>query len=120
MIDLFLAVLFSTLLFVVFKLYAKFNMNTLQAIVWNYLFAFTVGILITEESISIPELPFKTWFYASLVLGSFFIAVFFTMGKTSQLNGVSTASVASKMSMIVPILFGIFFLKEQLHHLSRK
>ncbi len=108
------AILSSTLIFIVFKLYPKFRINTLQAIIFNYLFAFLVGILINGESFAIGELPSKPWFFASLILGLLFICVFFTMGKTTQFNGVSVASVASKMSMVLPILFGIFFLREQL------
>ena len=41
-----------------------------------------------------------------------FILVFNILGKTSQENGVSVASVSSKMSMIIPILFGIYVFKE--------
>lgn len=112
------AVLSSTLIFIVFKLYPKFKINTLQAIIFNYLFAFLVGIFINKQTILITEIPEKPWFYASLILGILFICVFFTMGKTTQINGVSVASVASKMSMVLPILFGIFFLKEQLESIQ--
>ena len=38
--------------------------------------------------------------------------MFFVIGKSSQKNGVSVASVASKMSLIIPILFGILYFKE--------
>jgi drug/metabolite transporter (DMT)-like permease len=41
-----------------------------------------------------------------------FISIFNVMALTAQKNGLSVASVASKMSVIIPILFGIYMFKE--------
>lgn len=112
MIHLFLAILFSVILFIVFKSFPKYNINTLQAIVCNYIVAFVVGLLISNTPISTKETFEKPWLPYCIYLGILFIAIFFTMGKTAQKNGVSVASVASKMSLIIPVLFGIFFFKE--------
>ena len=49
MINLLLAILFSSLLYIVFKFYSKFNINTFQAIVFNYVVAFLVGIVLLNE-----------------------------------------------------------------------
>ena len=46
------------------------------------------------------------------VLGALFISVFFVMANTAQQNGVSVASVAGKMSVVIPILFGVFLYNE--------
>jgi len=112
MINLILAILFSSLLYIVFKLYTKFKINTFQAIVFNYCTAFLVGFFLSAEKINFSTLWDKPWIISSVILGGLFILVFNFMGKTSQENGVSVASVSSKMSMIIPILFGIFFFKE--------
>ena len=112
MINLLLAIVFSSLLYIIFKLYSKYEVNTFQAIVFNYIFAFLVGISVSDENLEIQDLPNKPWLIGSIILGALFILVFNILGKTSQENGVSVASVSSKMSMIIPILFGIFFFKE--------
>ncbi|CAM3759961.1 DMT family transporter [Flavobacterium gelidilacus] len=114
MINLVLAILFSSLLYIVFKFYSKFNINTFQAIVFNYVAAFLVGIVLSEEPLDFQSILSKSWLFGSFILGGLFILVFNILGKTSQENGVSVASVSSKMSMIIPILFGIFFFKESI------
>ncbi|MCO6162733.1 EamA family transporter [Flavobacterium sp. NRK F7] len=118
MISLFWAIFFSVLLFIVFKYFSKYNINTFQAIVCNYIVAFLVGIYTTEQPFSITTTLQKPWLVYCIYLGSLFIAIFFTMGKTSQLNGVSVASVASKMSLIIPVLFGLLFFKESIGFLK--
>ena len=112
MINLILAIFFSSVLYIVFKFFKRFKINTFQAIVFNYLTAFTVGILVSEETLDFNSILDKSWIIGSFLLGGLFILVFNILGKTSQENGVSVASVSSKMSMIIPILFGIFFFKE--------
>jgi drug/metabolite transporter (DMT)-like permease len=48
-------------------------------------------------------------------LGFLFITVFYITAKTSQQIGVSVASVASKMSLIIPVLCGVFLYNEELN-----
>jgi drug/metabolite transporter (DMT)-like permease len=43
-----------------------------------------------------------------------FILIFNLIAKTSQVLGVSVASVATKMSLTIPVLFGVFLYKEDL------
>jgi drug/metabolite transporter (DMT)-like permease len=114
MINLLLAIVFSSLLYIIFKFFSVFKVNTFQAIVFNYIIAFFVGISISNENIAFQTLLKKPWLIGSVLLGALFILVFNVLGKTSQENGVSVASVSSKMSMIIPILFGIFFFKESI------
>jgi len=109
-----LAILFSSILFFVFKSFSKFNINTLQAIIFNYIVAFTVGIIVNKTNFSVSETLYKPWLLYCICLGILFITIFLFMGKTSQKNGVSVASVASKMSLIIPVLFGIYFFKEEI------
>lgn len=118
MLHLLLAILFSVILFIVFKSFPKYNINTLQAIVFNYIVAFLVGLLVSNTQVSITDTLKKPWLIFCIYLGIFFIAIFFTMGKTAQKNGVSVTSVASKMSLIIPVLFGILFFKEDIDFLK--
>lgn len=113
MYNILLAILFSSLLYIVFKGFNRYNINTFYAILINYLVAFILGIVLTKSKIAITEIPFKPWFLFTLVLGFLFITVFYVIAKTTQLNGLTVASVASKMSMIIPITYGILIFHEK-------
>ncbi|MFL1896473.1 EamA/RhaT family transporter [Aquimarina sp. 2-A2] len=112
MIYLLLSIIASTLIFIVFKLFSKYNINTMQAIVFNYIFACTSGLLAYGEPISLSGLPQQEWFIGAVVLGLIFILVFNCMAITTQKNGLSVAAVASKMSVAIPIIFGIIVYHE--------
>jgi drug/metabolite transporter (DMT)-like permease len=107
------AIFFSGLLYIVFKSFNKFSINTFQAILINYSVAFILGLCINESNFQLVEIFKKPWFLFSLVLGFLFIVVFYIIAKTTQINGLTVASVASKMSMIIPIMYGIMVFKEK-------
>ncbi|WP_274476485.1 EamA family transporter [Mangrovimonas aestuarii] len=106
------SIIVSTGLFVIFKLFGKFNINSLHAIVVNYFIAGISGLLHYNKTITASTLVSKPWFYGTIILGILFIAVFYLMATTTQKNGLSTASVASKMSVVIPIGIGIFAFNE--------
>ena len=112
MIYLALSIASSSLLFVLFKLFDRYKVNTLQAIVVNYVVAFFCGLLYHHSNVSIADFTNNSWFLGACLLGVLFITIFNVMAITSQRNGLSVASVAGKMSVIVPVIFGIFMYNE--------
>ncbi len=112
MIYIALSIFVASLLFVVFKLFDVFKIDTLQAIVVNYVFAFLVAVFVSDIHISLQEIPSQPWFLGGVFLGFLFITVFQVMAITAQKNGLSVASIAGKMSVVIPIIFGIFWYKE--------
>lgn len=112
MIYLLLSITASTLIFIVFKLLAKFNINRLHTIVINYFIACLIGIWSYDEPLNIGQVFQSEWLYGAIVLAFLFIAIFNVMALTAQRNGLSVASVASKMSVIIPIIFGIYVYNE--------
>lgn len=114
MVFLVLSVLFSSLIFVIFKLFSRFKVNTLYAIITNYVVACAVGLLFYKGEVVLAEVHQKLWFWGTLVLGSLFILVFNLMAATAQRVGVSVASVATKMSLVIPVLFGVLVYNEAL------
>lgn len=115
MIYLLLSILFNAVLFVIIKLFAKFNIDALQALVVNYFVAFLVGLLFLEVDMVPQEIINENWFKGSILLGFVFISTFYATTLTSQRNGLSVASVASKMSVIIPITLGVFLYNETLN-----
>ena len=114
MIYLLLSVFFSTSLFVIFKYFDIYKIDTLKAIVINYIVAFILGFVLAEESITFANIPDQPWFFGALVLGLLFVSIFFVMALTAQRNGVSVVSVAGKMSVVIPIIFGVILYNESL------
>ncbi|WP_088324875.1 DMT family transporter [Polaribacter tangerinus] len=118
MIFLLLSILFSTGLFVIFKYFGIYKIDVLKAIFVNYIVAFSMGFLLAERKIPISEIYLQPWFSGALVLGLLFISVFFVMAITAQKNGVSVTSIAGKMSVVVPVFFGILLYNESVTFLK--
>lgn len=118
MIYLLLSILFSTGLFVIFKYFGIYKIDVLKAIIVNYIVAFSMGFLFSEKNISILEIHQQSWFFSALILGSLFVSIFFVMAMSAQKNGVSVTSVAGKMSVVIPIFFGIFLYNESVTYLK--
>ncbi len=112
MLDLVFSVLFTGLIFVIFKLFGVYKVQTFYAIITNYVVACIVGLLLNDGNVKLTEIPNKQWFLGTLALGLLFIIVFNLMAATAQKVGVSVASVATKMSFVIPVIFGVFLYKE--------
>lgn len=115
MIYIVLSIVCSTLIFIVFKFLNTFKIDTSKAIVINYISACTFGILTSSKSLDVHQIIIQKWFYGAIVLGILFIAIFNVMAITAQKNGLSVASVATKMSVVIPVIFGVLVYKEKLH-----
>jgi drug/metabolite transporter (DMT)-like permease len=114
LIYLLLSILSSTAIFVLFKSFDKYSVNTLDAIVFNYITASLCGFIFSHKQLSFNAILSSSWFAPAVALGALFIIMFYLMALTAQRNGLSVASVASKMSVIIPILFGVIVFKESL------
>jgi drug/metabolite transporter (DMT)-like permease len=105
--DLIWSVGFSSLIFVVFKLYDIYGVDTFQAIVINYFTALVTGLIFYDGSLGLREIPDQPWIRGALLLGVLFIVIFNFMARTSQSLGVSVASIATKMSLVIPVIAGL-------------
>ena len=112
MIYLLLSILSSSVIFVIFKLFQKYEVNTLQAIIINYFFACLVGYFGYIKGTDLTLVPSKLWFPGTLILGALFISVFNLAAITTQKSGLSVVSVATKMSVAIPVFFGIILYNE--------
>ena len=114
MVYLLISICISSLLFVIFKLFDVLRINTFQAIVVNYFTAAILGFYMSNNLVSFYEIPSPPWFLGAFLLGIMFILVFNIMALTSQKNGLSVASVSSKMSVVIAIVFGVWYYNESL------
>jgi drug/metabolite transporter (DMT)-like permease len=106
------SILFSSYLTLSFKVLQRLNINTLQAIVFNYVACVCTGAFVngsfpvSKENITAP------WFVWALVMGVMFISIFNVIAFTTQKLGVAVASVANKLSMVIPFVFSIYLYNE--------
>ncbi len=112
MFYLLLTILVNVAIFMAFRSFSKYDIKTFPAIITNYGVCVITGVIYTGYSQVTQELDTSAnWFYLSIALGFIFIGTFYLMARTTQLRGVSVASVASKMSLAIPVIFSLFILK---------
>ncbi|MFB1023125.1 MAG: EamA family transporter [Vicingaceae bacterium] len=109
MIYLILSILCSAAIFIIFKSFEKFKVNTFTAIVVNYFIAGITGFAALGESPSFEKVTTAPWLVNSLILGVVFILLFNIMAVTAQKLGASVASIANKMALIIPVVFAVFY-----------
>jgi len=112
MIYLLLSIISSSLIFIIFKWIGKLQMNTLLIIVMNYFFAALTGIIITGSNF-FSDMLNATWLIYAVLLGSGFVTIFYTMAVTTHRSGAASAVVATKMSVVIPILMAFLFLSDE-------
>lgn len=107
MLYLVLTIVFSSFIYILFKKFDAYKVNTSLAIVINYLVCACMGAFFSA-SISPVEM-FKSMSMSGSLpfavgLGCLFILVFNFIAKTSQLLGVGTASISDRLSLIIPVI----------------
>ncbi len=114
MLYLILAVVQSTLIVVLFKLFIRFGINNLQAIVVNYFVASMLGFSLSTGFSGIAEITDQAWLIFAILSGFFLMFVFNIFALSSQKVGVAITAVTSKMSVVIPVVFGFLLYNEPL------
>jgi len=107
-------ILLNVVISVILKQFARFKINALQAIVANY------WVCVITGSLFIGRTPFTSvavsapWFPWALMMGAGFICVFNLIAYCTRVDGITTATVANKLSLIIPVLFSLFLYSEHI------
>jgi len=101
----------SILILVLFRYMAGTTAVTRHAIAFSYLVSVLTGLVVFESRWH--EFPLF-WLLPAAFEGLAFYVVFRLMGMTAQQNGVAVASVATKMSVVIPVMIGVLLLDESL------
>ena len=112
MIYLFLSILSSSVIFITFKITERFKTNLVKLITVNYLVAAILGFSFNRYPISILNAFSSKWFPYALLIGLSFILMFFLIGYSTRRSGVAVTTIAGKMSMVIPILYSMFYFSE--------
>ena len=101
----------SILILVLFRYMSGTSAVTRHAIAVSYLVSALTGLVAFESRWH--EFPFF-WIVPAALEGVAFYIVFRLMGMTAQQNGMAVASVATKMSVVIPVMIGVLLLGESL------
>lgn len=111
MLNIILCILMNLGILICFRLFKLFGIHTFQAIVINYVICVITGILFVGPSEVFNTInPADTWFWIGMALGLVFVSTFYLMAITTQKFSITVSSIASKMSLVIPVLFSLFIL----------
>ncbi|MFD1140247.1 EamA/RhaT family transporter [Larkinella insperata] len=108
MLFLSLSILLSVVLLLNFRIFPRYQVNTFQAIVFNYPVCFLTGFLLMPQSQPFSIDFSQTWTWLALGLGVGFIITFILSGLSTQRMGITATSLANNMSLVVPVCFSLF------------
>ena len=100
MIWLALSILSSVGIFVSFGLFGRWKVDNRWAVAVNYSFCAVAGLLIAADGL--PRLD-ELWWIPALILGSAFPYLFVKMASLTQGGGLALSTIASQMSLILPV-----------------
>lgn len=112
MIYLWISILSSALIYLTFKILPRFNANLKGAIIVNYLLASILGFVFNHTSFNYNQLIHASWLPIAATIGLLFVIMFFLIGLSTSKAGISVTTIATRMSMVIPIFFSMFFFNE--------
>ncbi len=104
MLYLILSIASSTGNHILFKGFKRWDINLLCAIVTNYAVCGLIGYASSQELAFHVSLPRQDWFPFAILQGSIFVVCYFLMGWTTQQQGVAVASLATRLSVVIPTI----------------
>ena len=112
MIYLLLTVLLNVVLSVILKLLPRLKADALQTIVANYWVCVITGsIFVGHFPINVQGMQ-QAWFPWALVMGTGFITIFNLLAYSTKIDGITTTTIANKLSLVIPVLFSVFLYNE--------
>ncbi|MCH2043768.1 MAG: hypothetical protein MK212_06465 [Saprospiraceae bacterium] len=112
MIYLILGILASMTITTVFKFFDRYNIDTFQAIVYNYIVCVITGSIFLGEIPISQEIWQASWQPYALANGLLFISGFYLVGQTVIHFGLAVASIVQRMSLIISVPFAIIVMHE--------
>jgi drug/metabolite transporter (DMT)-like permease len=107
MLFLALGILCNVILLLILKAFGRFGVPTLQGIVVNYFVAGTTALFFVGQPFTVGEVISSDFFPISLLLGGLFISIFYFISLTAQKINIAVASVANKMSVVIPVIVAL-------------
>lgn len=106
------SIVLSSYLTLAFKVCEKYGISIFQAILFNYITCIATGSIVNGSHPFTSTNFHSRWFPWAVIMGAIFILVFNITGYTTQKIGVAVASVANKLSLVIPFIFSIYLFNE--------
>ena len=107
-----LAVAFTVALYLIMRAYPRYQVNSFHAVVFNYYACVLTGLVLTPDLSAFEEVNWTSQgTLLTLALGSMFVTAFMLIGITAQKVSVNATSLAGNMSLVIPVIFGLFVFK---------
>lgn len=112
MIDILITIALFNVLIVLFKLFPKYQVDNLQALIVNYITAGVLGFCFYQGDFSISAILNANWLYHAIVIGVLFILTFNFYATGTQKVGITIATVTFKMSLVFPVAAALILYPE--------
>jgi len=112
MIDILLTILAFNVLIVFFKLFHKYGVDNLQALIVNYFVAGSCGLYFSDVPLSgvegsINYVIHSPWIFHAVAIGVLFIVTFNLYATGTQKVGIAITTIANKLSLFIPVGFAL-------------
>ncbi len=115
LVYLLLSVALSSGIFMVFKAVGRLKLELFPVVVINYLTCFLLGnLLLGSDHVLNSEIIQLPGFFPTASMGLIFVGTFVLMGHSTHRAGASMSAMASKMSVVIPVLVAVIFLGESI------
>lgn len=106
------SIILTSYLTLAFKVCERYRVSIFQAIVFNYITCVITGSFVNGSFPINSETMGTPWFKWACVMGVLFVSIFNVIGLTAQKVGVAVASVANKLSLIIPVVLSVYLYGE--------
>ncbi len=108
------SIVLTSYLTLCFKFIQKYHIEPFQAILFNHFSCVITGSFFNGGFPIHRETFHEPWFKYALLMGAMFISIFNIVGFTAQKIGVAVASVANKLSLVIPFVFSVYLYHEKI------
>jgi drug/metabolite transporter (DMT)-like permease len=104
-----LAVVFTVMLYLIMRAYPRYQVDSFHAVVFNYYSCVLTGLVLTPDLAQFSQVQWGSeGTILTMALGAMFVTAFMLIGLTAQKVSVTATSLAGNMSLVIPVLFGLF------------
>ncbi|MGB0888074.1 MAG: EamA family transporter, partial [Vicingaceae bacterium] len=103
MVDILLTIVAFNILIIFFKLFPKYKINNLQALITNYFVAGSLSLYFSEQKFDVTYILHSPWIYHAIIIGILFIITFNLYANGTQKVGIAITTIANKLSLLIPV-----------------
>ncbi len=119
MVLLLLVIGLNVLIGVLFKLFPRWGVHPMGAIVVNYWACVVTGSIMVGSVPISPASLAQPWAIPSVVLGVGFVTGFYLISWVTGHSGIAASTLAGKLSLVIPAAVALYFFPEEQFHWTK-